>query len=49
MYERMVDDMDINCGDITQAVTIQSKDERFMNCPARRFGRGIEIRGAGSG
>ena len=30
MYERMIDDMDINCGDILDGVTLQEKGEQIF-------------------
>ena len=48
MYERMIDDMDINCGDILDGVTLQEKGkEIFEQDPARRVGREDQVGGAG--
>ena len=40
MYERMVEDMDINCGDILDGVTVEEKGQAdFRRDPRRRVGQ----------
>ena len=50
IYRRMIDDMDINCGDILDGVSIEAKGkEIFDDHPARRLGREDQERALGYG
>jgi altronate hydrolase len=31
MYEKMIDDMDINCGDVLDGVSIEAKGQEIFN------------------
>ena len=47
IYRRMVDDMDINCGDVLDGVSIEEKGKRDLRQgPRRRLGRALEVGGA---
>ncbi len=47
IYRRMIDDMDINCGDILDGVPIEAEGQGDLrHDPARRLGREVEVRAA---
>ena len=48
VYRRMIDDMDINCGDMLDGVTLEAKGQEIFDVdPARRLGRALQVRAAG--
>ena len=46
VYERMIDDMDINCGDVLDGVSLQERARKSSRDPGGRVGREDQVRRA---